>query len=297
MRVVVTGSSGLIGSALVANLRADGHEVRCLVRRTTRAGDETQWHPSSGHLEPEAVEGFDAVVHLAGAGIGDHRWTDDYKRQIRESRVSGTTAIATAVASAANPPRVLVSGSAVGFYGDTGENVADETSPSGGGFLASVVRDWEGATASATDAGVRVATIRSGVVLSTDGGLLGRLLPLFKLGLGGRLGSGRQWLSWISIADHVAAVRHLIAHDDLAGPVNLTAPEPVRNREFTKALARAVHRPAIAIVPSPALKVAIGGFADEGALVSQRVLPIRLEDAGFTFTFADIDAALGALVG
>src|SRR3954451_23868982 len=263
-----------------------------------RAADEIQWHPSSGYLEPDVVDGVDAVVHLAGAGIGDHRWTADYKEEIRGSRVNGTTAVATAIASAAHPPHVLVSGSAVGYYGDTGESVADESTPSGGeGFLASVVRDWEAATAPAADAGVRVVTIRTGVVLSTDGGLLGQLMPLFRLGLGGRLGSGRQWMSWISIADHLAAVRYLLAHDDVSGAVNLTAPEPVRNKDFTKALARAVHRPAIAIVPSPALKVAIGGFAEEGALVSQRVLPARLEAAGFTFTFADVDAALGALIG
>jgi len=297
VKVVVTGSTGLIGSALVVNLRADGHEVRRLVRRTPRADDETQWDPSSRHLDPGVVDGVDAVVHLAGAGIGDHRWTDDYKQKVRASRVDGTTAVATAVAPAANPPSVLVSGSAVGYYGDTGENVADEQTPSGEGFLASVVRDWEAAAAPAADAGVRLVTIRTGIVLSPDGGLLRQVLPLFRLGLGGRLGSGRQWMSWVSIADHIAAVRHVISNDGISGAVNITAPVPARNREFTKALARAVHRPALAIVPSPALKLALGGFADEGALVSQRVLPTRLEDAGFTFTFADIDAALGALVG
>jgi uncharacterized protein len=297
MRVVVTGSTGLIGSALVANLRADSHDVQRLVRRAPQSQDETQWHPSSGHLDPQVIDGADAVVHLAGAGIGDHRWTDDYKREIRESRVTGTTAVATAAAAASRPPRVLLSASAVGYYGDTGDSVADENTPSGRGFLASVVRDWETATGPAAEAGVRVVTIRTGLALSRDGGLLGQLLPLFRFGLGGRLGSGRQWMSWISIADHIAALRYLLTNEEISGPVNLTAPEPVRNREFTKALARAVHRPAIAIVPSAALRVALGGFADEGALVSQRVLPVRLEDAGFTFTFADIDAALAALVG
>ena len=297
MKVVVTGSTGLIGTALVTNLRADGHDVRRLVRHAPRAADETQWHPSSGFLEPSTVDGWDAVVHLAGAGIGDHRWTDDYKETIRDSRVSGTKAIAGAVAGAANPPRVLVSGSAVGYYGDTGEDAFDETSPSGEGFLASVVRDWEAASAPAADAGVRVVNLRTGIVLSAEGGLLKQMLPIFKLGLGGRLGSGRQWMSWVSIADHIAAVRYLLATDDISGPVNVTAPEPVRNKDFTKALARAVHRPAIAVVPSVALKAALGGFAEEGALVSQRVLPARLEAAGFPFTFADVDAALGALVG
>jgi uncharacterized protein (TIGR01777 family) len=296
MKVVVTGSTGLIGSALVTNLRADGHEVRRLVRHAPRAADETQWHPSSGFLEPSAVDGVDAVVHLAGAGIGDHRWTDNYKQVIRDSRVQGTTAVAGAVAAATKPPRVLISGSAVGFYGDTGEEMFDEACPSGDGFLASVVRNWEAATAPAAEARVRVVNIRTGIVLSADGGLLKQMLPIFKLGLGGRLGSGRQWMSWVSIADHVAAVRYLITGDDISGPVNVTAPEPVRNKDFTKALARAVHRPAVAIVPSLALKAALGGFAEEGALVSQRVLPTRLEGAGFTFTFADVDAALGALV-
>jgi hypothetical protein len=297
MKVVVTGSTGLIGSALVRNLHADGHEVRRLVRHAPRAADETQWHPSSGFLEPSVVDGVDAVVHLAGAGIGDHRWTDDYKQAIRDSRVQGTTAVAGALAAAARPPRVLISGSAVGFYGDTGEEVFDETSPSGEGFLASVVREWEAATAPAAAAGVRVVNIRTGIVLSADGGLLKQMLPIFKLGLGGRLGSGRQWMSWVSIADHLAAMRYLIAADGISGPVNVTAPEPVRNKDFTKSLARAVHRPAIAFVPSVALKAALGGFADEGALVSQRVVPARLEAAGFDFTFADVDAALGALVG
>jgi uncharacterized protein (TIGR01777 family) len=281
----------------VRNLRADGHDVRRLVRHAPRAGDETQWDPASGSLEPGAVSGADAVVHLAGAGIGDHRWTDDYKRKIRESRVSGTTAVARACAQAATPPAVLVSASAVGFYGDTGEETADETSPGGEGFLASVVRDWESAAQPAADADIRVVHPRTGIVLSDEGGLLGKVLPIFRLGLGGRLGSGRQWMSWVSIADHVAALRFVLADSDVAGPVNVTAPEPVRNREFTKALGRAVHRPTIAVVPSVALRTALGGFADEGALVSQRAVPTRLEDAGFTFTYADIDAALQALVG
>ena len=296
MRVVVTGASGLIGSALVRSLTADGHQVLRLVRRDPRAADEARWDPTARHLDPSSLDGADAVVNLAGAGIGDHRWTDDYKKAIRESRVAGTTAVAEAIAVAGQPPSVFVSASAVGYYGDTGEESFDESSPSGEGFLASVVRDWEAASTPAADAGVRVVNIRTGIVLSPEGGLLKQMLPIFKLGLGGRLGSGRQWMSWVSIADHVAAVRYLMAAEDIAGPVNVTAPEPVRNKEFTKALAHAVHRPALAVVPSVALKAALGGFAEEGALVSQRVLPARLEAAGFSFTFADIDSALGALV-
>ena len=296
MRVVVTGSSGLIGSALVRSLVADGHEVVRLVRREPRAADERRWDPS-GELDPTVMDAADAVVHLAGAGIGDHRWTDDYKQTVLRSRVDGTTTIATSIARATDPPKVLLSGSAVGYYGETGDEAADESAPSGTGFLADVVRQWEAATAPADAAGVRVVHARSGVVLSADGGALGKVLPLFKLGLGGRLGSGRQWMSWIAIADHITALRFLLDRADLSGPVNVTSPEPVRNRDYTKALGRAVHRPALAVVPPAALRVALGEFADEGVLVSQRVIPARLEDAGFVFTYADIDSALSAIIG
>src|SRR4051794_40317057 len=279
MRVVVTGSSGLIGSALVRNLRADGHDVVRLVRRAPIESDEVGWDPSQRRLDPADIAGTDAVVHLAGAGIGDHRWTEDYKRQIRASRVDGTGTIAAAIAALDGKPRVLLSASAVGFYGDTGEHEVDESAPSGTGFLAHVVRDWEDATEPARTAGIRVVTMRSGVVLDRDGGALGKVLPLFRLGLGGRLGSGRQWMSWIAIPDHVAAMRWLLAHDDIDGPVNVTSPEPARNRDYTKAVARAVRRPALALVPPPALRIALGGFASEGVLVSQRVLPGRLEQS------------------
>jgi uncharacterized protein (TIGR01777 family) len=296
MRVVVTGASGLIGSTLVANLRATGHDVVRLVRRAPRSRDERRWDPDGQAVDPGALDGADAVVHLAGAGIGDCRWSDDYKRLVRDSRVDGTTAIARAVAAADRPP-VLLSGSAVGWYGDTGEEVTDETGSPGRGFLADVVRQWEAATRPAVDAGARVVLLRSGVVLSEQGGALRKVLPLFRLGLGGRLGSGRQWMSWIALPDHIAAMRFLLDRDDLSGPVNLTAPEPVRNRDYTKAIGRAVHRPALAIAPAPALRAALGGFADEGVLVSQRIVPSRLEQAGFTFAYDDVDAALSALLG
>jgi uncharacterized protein (TIGR01777 family) len=243
------------------------------------------------------MDAADAVVHLAGAGIGDHRWTDDYKQTVLRSRVDGTTTVATAIARATDPPKVLLSGSAVGFYGETGDEAVDESASSGPGFLADVVRQWDAATAPADSAGTRVVHLRSGVVLSADGGALGKVLPLFKLGLGGRLGSGRQWMSWIAIADHITALRFLLDRSDISGPVNVTSPEPVRNRDYTKAIGRAVHRPALAVVPAAALRVALGDFADEGVLVSQRVLPARLEDAGFVFTNADIDSALTAIVG
>jgi uncharacterized protein (TIGR01777 family) len=299
MRVVVTGSSGLIGSALVRSLTADGHDVLRLVRRDARAADEAQWDPARRRLDGALLAGADAVVNLAGAGIGDHRWSDDYKRTVLASRVDATTTIATAVAArpVSDRPRVLLSASAVGFYGDTGENAVDESAPQGAGFLADVVRQWEQSTAPAAEAGVRVVTPRSGIVLAAGGGALGKVLPLFKLGLGGRLGSGQQWMSWVALPDEVAALRFVLEREDISGPVNVTAPEPVRNRDYTKAIARAVHRPALARVPPVALRAALGGFADEGVLVSQRVLPARLDDAGFAFTYVDVDAALAAIVG
>jgi uncharacterized protein (TIGR01777 family) len=296
VKVVVSGASGLIGSALVKSLTADAHDVVRLVRREPRAADERQWDPSGGDLDPALMDAADAVVHLAGAGIGDKRWTEDYKQTILRSRVDGTTTIATAIARGTDPPKVLLSASAVGYYGETGDEAADESSPNGQGFLADVVRQWEAATAAAEAAGVRVVHARTGVVLSAEGGALSKVLPLFKLGLGGRLGDGHQWMSWIAIADHITALRFLLDRADLAGPVNVTAPEPVRNRDYTKAIGRAVHRPALAVVPATALRLALGGFADEGVLVSQRVVPARLEDAGFPFTYADIDSALTAIV-
>jgi uncharacterized protein (TIGR01777 family) len=295
VRVVVTGASGLIGAALVDNLRADSHDVVRLVRRQARSRDERRWDPATRTIDDTALDGVDAVVHLAGAGIGDHRWSDDYKAEVLASRVDGTTTIATAIA-ASGRPITLLSGSAVGWYGETGDEITDETSESGTGFLADVVRQWEAASRPSVEAGGRVVFLRSGVVLSPDGGALGKVLPLFRLGLGGRLGSGRQWMSWIALPDHLAAIRFLLDRADLDGAVNLTAPEPVRNRDYTKAIGRAVRRPALAIVPAPALRAALGGFADEGVLVSQRVVPTRLEGAGFSFTYDDVDAALAALV-
>jgi len=298
VKVVITGASGLIGSALIRSLTGDGHEVLRLVRRDARRPDEASWDPTSRRLDSALLAGADAVVNLAGAGIGDRRWTDEYKKLVLQSRIDATTTIATALAqlSPDERPGVLLSASAVGFYGETKEEAVDETAPQGDGFLADVVHQWEQATRPAADAGVRVVTARSGIVLSGEGGALGKVLPLFKLGLGGKLGSGRQWTSWIAMPDEVAAMRFLLARDDLNGPVNLTAPEPVRNRDYTKAIGRAVHRPALAVVPPVALRAALGGFADEGVLVSQRVLPSRLEDAGFTFTYADVDSALAALL-
>jgi uncharacterized protein len=294
VQIAITGSTGLIGKALVRALRDEGLTVIRLVRRPAAADDEVRWDPFGG-VDSGALEGVDSVVHLAGAGIGDHRWTETYKREVRDSRVEGTRTLARALAGLSRRPAVLVSGSAVGFYGDTGDVAVDESAPEGEGFLAALCRDWEAAAQPAVDAGIRVVHPRTGVVLSRDEGLLGRTLPLFRLGLGGRLGSGRQWMSWISLADQVAALRFLL-HDGLQGPVNLTAPQPVTNAAFTSAVGRALHRPAPFIVPARVLRMALGEFADEGALVSQRVLPDRLTKAGFTFRHTDIDSALAAVL-
>ena len=295
MKVAVTGSSGLIGTALVAALRTDGHEVVRLVRTAPAAADAIAWDPHAdrGGLDPRSLDGVAAVVHLAGAGLADRRWTPGYQAEVRESRVRGTRALAGALAAMATPPRVLLSGSAIGWYGDTGGREVTESDPAGSGFLAEVVRDWEAAVGDAARAGIRVVTLRSGVVLSPKGGMLGRLLPLFRLGAGGRIGTGRQMMSWIGLSEWVAAARFLLGRDDISGPVNLTTPSPVSNAEFTSALAAAVHRPAVLLVPVPALKLAIGGVSSD-ILSSARVLPRRLLDEGYRFRHPAIAGALAA---
>ncbi|MFE3287595.1 TIGR01777 family oxidoreductase [Streptomyces sp. NPDC001717] len=293
MRIAVTGSTGLIGSALVRSLREDGHEVVRFVRREPAAGDEARWDPARGHVDPEALAGCDAVVGLAGAGIGDHRWTAAYKKEIRDSRVLGTAALARAVAALDEPPRVFVVGSAVGYYGDTGDRVVDESSPAGTGFLPSVCVEWEAAAAPARKAGIRTAFARTGLVVAGEGGAWGRMFPLFKAGLGGRLGDGRQYWSYISLRDEVAALRHIIDTPSLEGPVNLTAPEPLTNREVTAAMGRVLHRPALLPVPAVALRVALGEFSSD-VLGSQRARPKRLLESGFEFRHPGIEDALRA---
>ena len=293
MKVAVTGSSGLIGQALVTALHADGHAVARLVRRATRAPDEVRWDPTGGGLDPAALVDVDAVVHLSGAGVGDHRWTEQYKRVLYDSRIESTRAVVTAMLAAGRDgagPRTLLCASAVGWYGDTSDRVMDETAPAGDTFLAGICRDWEAATEPAAEAGIRVARMRSGLVLSRRGGLLGKVLPLFRLGLGGRLGHGRQYWPWISLADEIGAITYLLS-EDVHGPVNLTGPEPVTNAEFTRRLGRAVHRPAVAWVPRSALRVVLGEFAKE-SLGSQRAVPSVLESAGYRFQHPNIDTAL-----
>ncbi|MEU4260992.1 TIGR01777 family oxidoreductase [Streptomyces argenteolus] len=292
-RIAVTGSTGLIGAALVRSLRADGHEVVRLVRRPAATGDEVQWDPKRQYVDVAGLVGCDAVVHLAGAGVGDHRWTEAYKREIRDSRVLGTAAIAEAVASLDTPPRVLLSGSAIGYYGDTGDRAVDETAPPGEGFLPSVCVEWEEAAAPAEEAGVRTVLARTGLVVARQGGAWGRLFPLFKAGLGGRLGNGRQYWSFIALHDHVAAMRHLLDTESLSGPVNLTGPSPVTNGQVTAAMGRVLRRPTLLTAPAPALRIALGGFAED-VLGSQRVLPGQLLDSGFSFAFPGIDEAIRA---
>ncbi|MGV9598221.1 TIGR01777 family oxidoreductase [Streptosporangium sandarakinum] len=297
MTIIVTGSSGLLGSALVRPLRADGTRVVRLVRRAPQGPDEAFWDPAEGTLDPAVLEGARAVVHLAGAGIGDRRWNEEYKREIVRSRVEGTATVARALAGLPAGP-ALLSASAIGFYGDTGDREVDETSPPGSGFLArDVVVPWEAATRPAAEAGVRVALLRTGLVLSRDGGMLARILPLFRAGTGAPLGSGRQYMSWISLDDWVGAVRYILNDPEMSGPVNLTAPEPVTNERFTRALGRAVHRPTMPVaVPGFMLRAVLGEFAGEGVLIGQRVLPRRLLEAGHSFRHIRLDDALAAVL-
>ena len=299
MRIAVTGASGLIGGALVAHLRAGGHDVVRMVRRSSSSPDEVLWDPMGGTVDLAALGAVDAVVHLAGARVGPdtyrsiatgaQRWTDSYKATIRDSRVVGTRTLATALASMETPPSVLVSGSAIGFYGITGDEAVDEDAPRGEGFLADVVVDWEAAAAPARDAGIRVVHPRTGLVVSGRGGTWGKLWPIFRLGGGGRLGSGRQWWSFISLRDEVRALEFLL--DNLEGPVNLTAPNPATNKEMTRAMGALLKRPTFLPVPKPALELVLGGFSSE-VLDSARVLPRRLLDAGFTFDDPTIESAL-----
>ncbi len=295
MKVTVTGASGLIGTPLVAALRAAGHDVVRLVRHPPAGPDERQWDPASRALDPAVLADSDAVVHLAGAGVADKRWTAAYKDQIVRSRLDGTTTIAQAMA-AAGGPKVLLSASAIGWYGDTGDRLTSETGPAGEGFLADVCRQWEAATAPAGQAGVRVAHLRTGIVLAREGGALPLQRKVFLAGLGAPLGTGRQYVSWVSLHDEVAAIVHLLTAD-VEGPVNLVGPEPVTNRAFTKTLGRALHRPTWPIaVPGFALRVVLGPFADEGVLIGQRLVPGVLAATGFMFTHTELAAALHAAV-
>jgi uncharacterized protein len=303
MKVAVTGSSGLIGTALAASLRSDGHQVVRLVRRTPRSAHEVRWDPhaaDAGLLPPGqaasgALDGLDACVHLAGAGVGDHRWTAKYKTEIRASRVFGTRALAGALARLGQPPGTLVAASAIGWYGDTGGREVDESAPAGTAFLARLVRDWEAAAGPAAEAGIRVVHTRSGLVLTPAGGFLSRLLPLARLGLCPRFASGAQVMSWISLTDEIGAIRFLLDRKDISGPVNLTAPEPVTNSAFTAALNAAVGRRDLPWlrVPGPVLQLGLGEASVE-LMTSTRVMPKRLAGAGYQFRYPALPEALSA---
>ena len=289
-RIAITGASGLIGSALVGHLKSEGHTVQRLVRRATVSSDEIRWDPKTGYVDIEALRGVDAVIHLAGAGVGDKRWTKRFKSEILNSRLLGTTAIAHAVSEI--KPQVFISASAIGWYGDSGNRAVVESDSVGNDFLAAVCREWEGAADLAGD--VRTVKLRTGLVLDPTGGALGKMLPLFRFGLGGKLGSGKQWWSWITLHDVVRAIEFALVNP-ISGPVNLTSPNPVTNQEFTAALARAMKRPALFPAPAIALKIALGGFSSE-VLGSKKVSPNALIEAGFTWDFPHITNALAALI-
>jgi len=289
-RIAISGASGLIGSALVGHLKSEGHTVQRLVRRAPVSPDEIQWDPKTGFVDIEALRGVDAVIHLAGVGVSDKRWTKRFKSEILNSRLLGTTAIANAVAEV--KPQVFISATAIGWYGDSGNRAVVESDSVGNDFLAAVCREWESAADLAGD--VRTVKLRTGLVLDPTGGALGRMLPLFRFGLGGKLGSGKQWWSWITLHDVVRAITFSL-ENDISGPINLTSPNPVTNQEFTAALARAMKRPALFPAPAIALKIGLGGFSSE-VLGSKKVIPSVLTTAGFQWDYPHISTALEALV-
>lgn len=298
MDIVISGSSGLIGSRLVPALAGAGHRPIRLVRRAPKPGaDEIGWQPADGEIDAASLEGVDAVVHLAGAGIGDKRWDDDYKRLLLTSRTEPTALLAKTLASLSKPPSVLLSGSAIGYYGDRGDEVLTEQSDSGSGFLPDLVRQWEAAAQPAAEAGIRTVYLRTGIVLANDGGALGKMLPLFRFGVGGRFGSGRQYMSWITIDDEIGAIEFLLGAD-LSGPVNLTAPSPVTNATFTETLGSVLGRPTLLPVPAFGPKLLLGAEAAQALLFdSQRVEPAALNDAGFGFHHPELVDGLRAVVG
>lgn len=298
MRIAVTGSTGLVGSAVGERLRKDGHDVVRFVRSGSGAGGNTlRWDPQRGSIDAAGLEGIDAVIHLAGENISSGRWTAARKAAIRDSRVKGTSLLCNALAGCPNPPKTLISASAIGFYGDRGEEPLTEDSAPGTGFLPDVCREWEEACVPAVRRGVRVVTLRTGVVLAAEGGALAKMLPLFRAGLGGVLGNGRQYVSWVALDDLVGIVLHALAREELRGPVNAVAPHPVTNRELTTALAKQLSRPALLPVPAFALRLALGEMADALLLSGARVTSRRLEETGYRFQHPGIGEALEALLG
>ena len=297
MNILITGSSGLVGSALIPALSAEGHRVSRLVRSKLDMGiRDTYWDPSSKELYSPPLEGLDAVIHLAGESIASGRWTKARKERIQQSRVMGTRLLAMSLAKLANPPKVLISASAIGYYGDRGFEVLTEQSAPGTNFLSGVCRDWEAATAAAAEIGIRVANLRTGVVLSPNGGALARMLTPFRMGVGGIVGNGRQYMSWISIDDLLRVILYTLKMELLRGPVNAVAPKPVTNSEFTRILGAVLKRPTVLPMPTFAARLAFGEMADELLLASARVLPMKLTASGFVFRHPDIETALTGLL-
>jgi len=291
MKTAIAGSSGLIGSALIPSMEEDGAEVTRLVRDSPKAG-EIEWHPNQDAIEPDKLEGFAAIINLAGENVAEGRWTDEKKRKIHDSRVHGTHLISEAIARLKAKPQVFLCASATGIYGDRPDETLDEHSESGGGFLAGVCREWEKATEPASQAGVRVVNLRLGPVLAPRGGMMEKMLTPFKMGLGGKIGSGKQYISWVSIDDVVAAMKLALRDESIRGPLNVVSPNPVTNEQFTKALGDVLSRPTVMAMPAFAARLAFGEMADEMLLTSQKVLPKRLQDAGFKFECPSLENAL-----
>ena len=296
MKIAIAGASGLVGSALIPILQSDGNQITRLVRSSPKAG-EIEWHPNQDEVSTQSLEGFDVIINLAGENIADGRWTDEQKRKIRDSRVNGTHLLGEAIAKMNSKPKAFICASATGIYGDRDDEVLDEQSESGGGFLAGVCREWEKATEPANKAGVRVVNLRFGPILARDGGMLSKLLTPFKMGMGGKVGSGKQHISWIALDDAVSAIKLAIDRQTIDGPLNVVSPNPVTNEEFTKTLGHVLNRPTALAMPAFAARLAFGEMADEMLLASQKVMPKKLTSAGFQFQYPQLEAAMRKYVG
>lgn len=296
MRILISGSHGLVGQSLIGALEPGGHEIYRLVRRAPHSEKEIEWSPDRYSIAISRIEGFDAVYHLAGESIASGRWTDEKKKKIRESRTKGTKLLSDALANLAQPPKILISASATGYYGDRGDELLTETSPPGNGFLADICVEWEKATDHAKDKGIRVVNTRFGIILDKEGGALAKMLPPFRMGIGGRIGEGKQWMSWIALDDVVSALQFVLTNESMKGPVNFVAPNPVTNTEFTKTLGRVLARPTIFPIPAFGLRLVFGEMADALLLSSQRVEPVKLSDSGYQFAYGKLENALRSVL-
>ena len=296
MKILITGSHGLVGKALISELVKDGHEIVSLVRHKSEGASEIEWHPNQRSIDSERVSGFDVVVHLAGESIASGRWTDEKKRKIRESRVDGTTLLSRALAQSSKAPAAFISASAIGYYGNRADELLNEKSAPGNDFLAEVCVAWERATGEAEARGVRTVHTRFGIILDQEGGALAKMLTPFRMGVGGRIGDGKQWMSWIALVDVIKGLKFVIENESIAGPVNFVAPNPVTNGEFTKTLGDALSRPTLFPMPSFAVRLAFGEMADALLLSSAKVEPKRLHESGYRFEFEDLQPALAAIL-